>query len=362
MRAIVVSLAVSTLLHAHALAQTPDQNPTVDRIASDIFSVCETPSGSLEDSAAAIRKLDAGYKRIGDGDYASLVNGDKTGQSFAPGTRQAWRATYGISSVIVEIRSGMGGNPVNAEFMSIQADRAKLRDLIRAHLGEPVNSQSPPGKNATDAFNPKPGQGAPVFFQYDPARPDISKLTCSQPATPGRDYAAITQAAAARELAEEMWTICGLQAPRIDWFGQVLGLLPSRYQRLPDKLEKEYFADPEVAKARAGFGLTVSNQQLWGHKLTSDVVLTLELYEQVEKGVHRFEAEFNFDQKFVPDMRAAIIERFGPREPLTVTGKPTFPVERYGKQSPQEPGSRSIMLITKDKNNNLVSCSPRKAS
>lgn len=355
-----VAFAALALFPASSVAQDVNSTALTDRMVQDVMSVCDAPSTSFAETEAAIGRLDAGYQRVADDFYFRFIsrNANPPPAAFAPLTRQSWRAEYGNAQVVGELRSGMGFHPLMAEFALIRVDSARLVEAVHARYGAPQRTGTMRGTMVTETFGvatPDSSLTRPVVLIYDSAHVNIPRIACGPPPTPEPDYAAIPTPISARELAQEVWTVCGLRAPALDWFAQVIGLLPSRYRR-GSSAQMARFSDEALDRERAAAGLTVTEQQLWARHL-GDGGLVLNIHAQTQNGRVAFVATFRFGHAFAPAMLGAIVERFGQQESMAVDGPGDTRIPRiamFGSRSPEEPGTRSIIYVSGDRDDQIV--------
>jgi hypothetical protein len=355
-----IGFAAVALLPTSSAAQDANIAALTDSIAQDVMSVCDAPSASFAETAAAIGRLDAGYQRVADDFYSNFLarSASRSATAFAPLTRQSWRAEYDSAQVLAEIRSGLGFHPLMAEFALIRVDSARLVGAVHARYGNPQRTGTMPSGMVMESFDvPTPDSvlTRPVVLMYDPSHVGVPRIVCGPPPAREPDYAAIPAPTAARELAEEIWTVCGQRAPALDWFAQVIGLLPSRYRR-GSSAQMARFADEALDRERAAAGLTVTEQQLWARHL-GDGGLVLNIHAQTQNGRVAFVATFRFGRTFAPAMLAAILEQFGPQDSMAAggAGDPRIPsIATFGSRSPQEPGTRSIIYVSGDRDDQVV--------
>ncbi len=245
-----------------------------------------------------------------------------------------------------------------AEFTLIGVDSARLVEAVHARYGNPRQTGTMPSGMVMESIDvPAPDSALtrPVVLMYDPSHVGVPRIVCGPPPTREPDYAAIPAPTAAREFAEEIWTVCGLRAPTLDWFAQVIGLFPSRYRR-GSSAQMARFADEALDRERAAAGLTVTEQQLWARRL-GDGGLVLNLHAQTQNNQTAFVAAFRFERAFAPAMLGAIFERFGPQESMATAepGETEIPrIAMFGSRSPEEPGTRSIIYVSGDPDDQIV--------
>lgn len=344
-------LAIVVLFVGALGARAQEEGAVTDRIVRDIMQVCDAPSVSLAESAAALQGL--GYERQPDAFYHTVISGmsSRAARPIAPETRQSWRAVHGESQVVGELRSGRGNHALMAEFMLIRVDSARVVELVRGHYGASRTAESD-GQVSEFFAVAVAGQSdvtRPVVLIFDPNHVNVPRIACGPPPTP--EPAALEPSLVAREFAEEVWRICSLQAPAFSWFGDVIGVLPGRYRRVPES-RMAMLDDEELSRAQAEAGIRIVAREAFVRRLGADAVI-VEVHQQVQNGATNFVATFKFGQSLRQPVLQAVAQRFGPGESAALDSEYRGPdIGVFGARAPD--GAGSVIYVGGENTDQLV--------